>query len=504
MTTGQYATRAEIRRQIATRINKSAYYRVISTSAGDSSNYKVLTLVGRGPGAIDTGSSVQFGGQIGIVTETNDENLTVTVYFDTPPGNTSGQLEVWDTPFEIENINGLIDTVVNEAITLGHRVKEVYTDWWLPIEGLQTSRQINIPAHIDTLSKIRSNREYNTTRQLRIDEFVVNAQSAGNVSVAPHLVGQDWTIFTNNLPSERLIGSIEIDADDTHRDTVLIGLSANQDVELRVSDGLTDRRISLNEGSYRILPFKRPGGVSPFTISFYSGFDTTRSFGLRIIDRVALLGTFTLEGKLRLDDWSVVRSNRSLSVGIYTPSELEIEGWRLPRTISADDDIIEVPSNYVVDQCSASLLTSELQQAALDTDGTNQKASVILNERRASERELDRVAYGRYVGYKSRDAIDESILLGLDVTVGFIATSDAPHEATQEFKFDTIPFEFRVDLPVGEMYLSIEWAGASSVTEIFIDGYDQTEAFIITGNRAVSDRPVVRQDDDSSVYVEIR
>ena len=502
MTTSQYATRAEIRRQIATRINKSSYYRVISVLAGENSNTKLLTLVGRGPSGIESGSSVQFNGQIGIVTKTDDENATVSVYFDTAPGSAPGPLEVWDTPFEIENINGLIDTVVNEAITLGHRIKETYTDWWLPIEGLQTSREVNIPAHIDTVSKVRSNREYNTTRQLRIEEFVANVQDG--VTVAPHSVGQDWTVFTNNLPGNGLIGNIEVDATDDLRDVVLLGLSANRDVVVRVSDGTTDRRISLNEGSYRILPFKRVGGVKPFTVSLYSGYDDRQSFALRVIDRVSLLGAFTLKGKLRLDDWSVIRSNRSLSVNIYTPSELMIEAWRLPRTIEADTDLVEVPSSYVVDQCSALLLTSELQQAALDTDGTNQKASVILNERLTSERELDRVAYGRYVGYSARNAIDEDVLLGLDVTVGFIEAPGDPHPATQEFVFATTPFEFRVELPEDRMYLSIEWAGESAVTEIFIDGYDQTEAFTITGNRAVSDRVVVKQDDDSSVYVEIR
>ena len=501
-----YQTRASIRRQISTRIQKSRYFRVSTVADGNDPNSKILTIVGHKISRIETDSSVLFGDQPGVVSDRNETDNTVTVYFDTPPGAISGILEAWDLPFDIESVNQLINTVVDGAIDLGHRVRDSYTDWWLPTEGIQLGREIQIPAHIDTLSRITASREYNTPRRILLTEDTISP-AANGVALATHTIGNDWLMFATDIAYEGLISKINIDTTDQTRDTVLLALSANRDAKVIVSDGVQDRLISLTEDSYRVLEFKRKGGIVPFEVTILSGAEDAQSFTLRIAERIGLLGRYAQTGKLTLDDWRVRRGVRSLDVNMNAPAELFIDGWRLPHSVNSDDDLVEVPADYMVDNCSALLLTSEIQQAALDTQGNNQRASVVLSERASKERYLDRPAYGRYVGYVSRDPVSEDVDVDVAlvvVTVDYIADPGQEHVAEETYHLSHAPFEFAVNLPAEAMYLSLEWTETLNVTEIFIDGYDQTEAFIINGNRAVSDKPVLRQDDDSDVVVEIR
>ena len=168
-----------------------------------------------------------------------------------------------------------------------------------------------------------------------------------------------------------------------------------------------------------------------------------------------------------------------------------------------DDDVVEVPGDYMVDNCSALLLTSELQRAQLDTQGTNQRASVVLRERASKERYLDRPAYGRYVEYKVRDAVSEGVGLELTLTVGYITNANDPHVIDETYHASRVPLEVDVALPDTDKYLSVEWTGGSPVTRIFIDGLDQTHAFTIGNNRAVSNAPVVSQDDDTDILIRV-
>ena len=503
-----YQTRANIRRQISTRIQKSRYFRVSLVADGDNPSSKKLTVVGKTISRIETDSSVLFGGAIGTVTQFDTEANTLNVFFETPPEEVPGTLEVWDPPFDVESVNQLIDSVIVGAIDLGHRVHDSYTDWWLPAETYQSSREIQIPAHIDTLTKIRSNREYCYPRRLLImeDDISLPPEAAPGkpyVTLATHTTGRDWLLFATQLPGNSRICTVSMNEQDWGRDTVLFGLSANRDMVVRVSDGVNERRIALEDGVYRIIPFKRPEGLSPFDISVYHDSDETESFTLHVVDRFSLVGKSTLRESLSMDNWAVNKNTRSLSVNLNAPSELLIEGWRLPKTVTSDDDVVEVPGDYMIDNCSALLLTSEIQQAALDTEGNNQRASVLLRERASKERYLDRPAYGRYVMYRSRDAIVEDVGLELTLTVGYIALPGDPHVATETFQLSRTPFEVSVDLPDEDMYLSIEWSGGSDVTRIFIDGLDQTHAFTIGNNRAVSNAPVVSQDDDTDILIRV-
>ena len=306
-----YQTRANIRRQISTRIQKSRYFKV-STATG-SDNAKKLTVVGKTISRIEKDSSVLFGNQIGTIVDTDTTANTVTVFFEDTPNAETGTLEVWDPPFDLESVNQLIDSVIVGAIDLGHRVHDSYTDWWLPAETYQSSREIQIPTHIDTLTKIRSNREYNyPKRKLIMEDDITLPPPAANgnpyVTLATHTVGRDWLLFATQLPGNSRICSIAVDETDYGRDTVLFGLSANRDMVVRVSDGVNERRIALEDGVYRILPFKRPEGLSPFQISVYHDSDQTESFTLHIVDRLSLVGKSTLRQGLSMDSWAVNRT----------------------------------------------------------------------------------------------------------------------------------------------------------------------------------------------------
>ena len=102
----------------------------------------------------------------------------------------------------------------------------------------------------------------------------------------------------------------------------------------------------------------------------------------------------------------------------------------------------------------------------------------------------------------NRDPIPDIVddILEITLSVGFIQEIDGAHFEAKTGEFNKLPASLTLDLPDESQYLSIEWSGAT-ISSIVIDGVDQSEAFEITGNRAVSREKLVNQPDDMTVRV---
>ena len=167
-----------------------------------------------------------------------------------------------------------------------------------------------------------------------------------------------------------------------------------------------------------------------------------------------------------------------------------------------DTDFVEIPANALVEYAASQVLLAGLPPRGQDTSGISSQFGPSFNAGQVDLSQIPVPATSYLIGAKTR-VVSEDIstqLLGDNFTVGFIVSATDPHLVTSHAELnDTLT----VLLPVEARYLSIEWEEGDVVSSIMIDDYDQTEAFTIVGNRAVSKAPLRAAEDDNDIHIRL-
>ena len=213
---------------------------------------------------------------------------------------------------------------------------------------------------------------------------------------------------------------------------------------------------------------------------------------------------------LARSEWQVDRPNRSIEISgplsspMRGPVLFRLRAFRLPRPVAEDGDIIECPLPHLVAVLKAKLLQDSQSSQAQDTRGVAQRVGIATSKEIGSLRSLPRPSSSHFVGNATRE-IEVDIMsrsVSLTLSVGYVEERFAPHTVLSSGVFASLPAVLSVPLPTEAEYISIEWSGAA-ITTIVIDGLDQTRAFTLEGNRAVSNDKVILQGLDKHIVVRI-
>ena len=201
-------------------------------------------------------------------------------------------------------------------------------------------------------------------------------------------------------------------------------------------------------------------------------------------------------------DWDISKSDRTIRLYTVGATKVRVRAYRYPQEIVNDTDFVEIPANALVEYAASQVLLAGLPPRGQDTSGISSQFGPSFNAGQVDLSQIPVPATSYLIGATTR-VVSEDIsvrMINEAFTVGFIATATDPHLPTQEGVLnDTLT----VLLPLEARYLSIEWEEGDVVSSIEIDDYDQTDAFEIVGNRAISRAPLLVRPDADSIEIKL-
>ena len=502
----QFSTRQAVRQALAAKLNEGLILDVDGVEIVDG-----LTRI-RADGLFNInslqGSSIVYEGHTRRVRQHNDTEGYIDVGLISGAA-AGGILEVWSEPYNPRTINSLIDGVLKEAIARDYVVEDYHGAWVLS----QFSDRFGLPQQTHRLSNVRgSGRGMMNIQAIRREYQIVLGEGVEKVASGSL---DNMTFGGSNIGSNGLLARVPVTYTMAMEpyDTILLGITTNREVRLNITDGVTEKVVKMYANVPRVIDFQSPAAISSISaLEIRNGGD----------DDISL--QFTLSGgyyyakssvkndtePLSLNEWTVDRLTRQVThrTAAMGASWVEMKAYRFPVPISSDDDLVELPTDTVVDIIGAQLVQDAQPNPQTDISGKIQRVPIKTRDQDRAYRTLPIPASSRYVGSRSRLIVEDIVTIQGDIvlSVGFIDDIINPHPGPASVTLSPpgpLPRTVTADLPDEPRYLSIEWSASASVDTIIIDGFDQTSSFTITGNRAVSTTRVELSDDDKQVIVRV-
>ena len=374
MTRYDFQTRQAIRQSLADELSEGSLVNITEVQT-HSDNQEVpdgtTRLISdelRGLASL-TNASAAYAGQYRVILAHDPKTGTVDVK--ALDDVSLGVLEIWRKPHNARKMSSLISIALDEAIESGYMVETLSEDWLLP----QYSSLIRVPGHISKVASVHApspndisirrgqNRSYQPTAPAA--SYIEASQSRLNVTDAP---------------AGSLIASINTEFSESINiyNTVLIGITSNSNIDLRMTDGNTDRTITMFADSPRVIAFPHKGGIkSSSEIQIYSAEDSEVSFSLDFSRNYYFVQSRIKGGLARLlnSRWQADTLTRHLRVNTNMLGAVRVEylGYRQPGSIRNDTDVVECPASAIVAIVKGKLLADSQPNPTIDVGGVIQR-----------------------------------------------------------------------------------------------------------------------------------
>ena len=510
----RYETRQSIRRSLASELAEGYLLNIesVSTQEGNITRLHSSELVGENS---FKGSQIFYGDDTPRVVKdhNSDEGWIEVSMIPSPPQ--SGVLELWQRPYTGLSINGVIGNAIDLAIDVGYVVEDEYEEWLMP--GF--ANRFRLPAHIDKFRDVRSpEQSFTTANSVQYREWTLEQiqQSAGVTRRDNPGSMNEILLDLNSVGIDDPIMSVPIEYSTTLStyDTVLIGIQSNEDVTLRINGGNTDKTIRFYANTPRVVSVvPRVGVTADQLVSVYNATGAPISPTLQVtrayyyVNRAGL-GNFR---RMRSTEWRLDREDRSLQIvgpvgsRMRAATLIKMRTFRQPLPVESDTDLIEVPPSLLVEILKAKLLQDALPAPQQDNRGVAQRVGLATSKEGLAYRRLPRPSSSVYVGATSRaleiDVVDRELMIA--IMAGYADSSD-PGQVVAPLvtgSFSHLPATLSLDLPDLGRYIYISWNANVPINRIIIDGLDQTAAFTIEGNKAVSRQVVKTKPGDEQLII---
>ena len=495
-----YLTRQAVRERIAAETERALVFDIESAIL-DEGSYTVTAQILRTLSAEQAlGGILYQAGQSFVVSSIDNQNARIVVSVAGGAVLNPGRAELWRKPGSVDATNRIIDGAIDRIVQRGYRASANFDDWvYSRGEGV-----VRIPDYVQSINSIEvydDPSQFTSSPIMRDDITVLTGKLADLPNNGDYLIsgsdvgaGTDLVKFRVQSPvsNQRLFN------------VVLLTLLPANDMRVRVSDGQTETTLSLYANTRRTVSLRMINGLDAYTTFTISSVDTATEYNL-YFGQIALYLNESGRGLQELRkgyDWDIDRGDRTIRLYKSGATRVRVRAYRFPQEVMNDTDLVEVPPNALVRYVASQILLAGLPPRGADTSGISSQFPFTANAGQIDLTQVPVPATSHLVGATSR-VVSEDIttrMLGDVFTVGFIAAQGDPHLPTESAELgDTLS----VVLPLEARYLSIEWEEGDVVSKILIDDYDQRDAFTITGNRAVSDAPLLARPDATTIDVRL-